>query len=115
MKGPVTARDAVAANIGSARYIVGAAVAPRMIENLDALSVSMSRDGQTFHSAKGADVKGGQAETLMTLMNQIIDQGHVIHRGDIIICGALGGAKPGEKGRYRADFGALGVVEFKLE
>lgn len=51
----------------------------------------------------------------MTLINQIVDQGHVIHRGDIIICGALGGAKPGEKGSYRADFGALGTIEFRLE
>jgi 2-keto-4-pentenoate hydratase len=115
MDGAVTARDAVAANIGSAQFIVGTPVAPGVIENLDAVEVELSRDGRTFHTAKGRDVKGGQAETLMTLINQIVDQGQVIHRGDIIICGALGGAKPGEKGNYRADFGALGTIEFTLE
>lgn len=115
MGGGFTARDAVASNVGSAQFIVGATVAPSSIKNLDTLAVSLSRDGKQFHAAKGGDVKGGQAETLMTLINQIIDQGHVIHRGDIIICGALGGAKPGEKGSYRVDYGELGVIEFKLE
>jgi 2-keto-4-pentenoate hydratase len=114
-EGEDTAIDAVAANIGSAQFIVGEAIAPAAITDLDALAVALHRDGQTIHRAKGGDVKDGQAALLMALINQIIEQGHVIHRGDIIICGALGGAKPGEKGNYRADFGGLGVIEFKLE
>jgi 2-oxo-3-hexenedioate decarboxylase len=114
-EGDDTAVDAVAANIGSAQFIVGDATTPTDIQNLDTLAVSLQLDGATTHSAKGGDVKGGQAETLMQLINQIIEQGHVIHRGDIIICGALGGAKPGQKGNYRADFGKLGIIEFSLD
>ena len=52
---------------------------------------------------------------LMTLINQIIDQGRVIHRGDIILSGPLGGVQSGEKGNYTAEFGALGSVAFTLE
>jgi 2-keto-4-pentenoate hydratase/acetyl esterase/lipase len=115
MGGKITARDAVASNVGSGQFIVGSPVAPSSVKNIDDLAVSISRDGKLFHTAKGGDVKGGQAETLMTLINQIIDQGHVIHRGDIIICGALGGAKPGEKGRYHVDYGELGVIAFQLD
>lgn len=51
----------------------------------------------------------------MTLLNQILDQGQVLHKGDLIICGALGGAKPGQKGAYRADYGPLGTIEFELK
>jgi 2-keto-4-pentenoate hydratase len=115
MGGTINGADSVAANIGSNRFIVGAPVLPKTIENLDALAVSLKRDGQTLHDATGAEVDGGQAKNLMTLINQIVEQGHVLHRGDIVICGALGGAKKGEKGSYVANYGSLGTIEFKLE
>ena len=115
MGGKVTAADVVAANVGASKFIVGARIAPKTIENPDALAVSLQRDGKKLHGTTGADAVGGQAQNLMTLINQIIEQGHVIHQGDIIISGALGGAKPGEKGAYTADFGALGTIAFKIE
>jgi 2-keto-4-pentenoate hydratase/acetyl esterase/lipase len=111
----VNAIDAVAANVGSHRYIVGPAVAPATLANPDALKVSLRRDGQLLHEGSGADAKGGQAVMLMTLINQIVEQGHVIRRGDLIISGALGRAHPGEKGMYEADFGMLGKIEFRIE
>jgi 2-keto-4-pentenoate hydratase len=111
----VDARDAVAGNVSSNQFIVGPTVSPKTIENPDALAVVLRRDGKTLHETKGSDVVGGQAQNLMTLINQIIDQGYVLHRGDIIVSGALGGAKPGEKGSYTADFGPLGTIAFKIE
>ncbi len=107
--------DAVAVNLGSNQYIVGATVAPKVIENPDAVVVSLQHDGKQLHRATGADVKDGQARNLMAVINQIIEQGRVIHRGDIIVCGALGSAKLGEQGDYLADFGKLGVIKFRLE
>jgi 2-keto-4-pentenoate hydratase len=109
------ALDAIAANFGSNRYLVGRPVAPKTIANFDALAISLQRDGRTFHETTGGDVLGGQAQNLMTLINQIVDDGHVIHRGDVILCGALGGAQPGEKGRYTATFGPLGTLTFELQ
>lgn len=47
--------------------------------------------------------------------DQITDQGHVLRRGDLIICGAIGGAQPAVKGGYSAGFGPLGTLVFKLE
>jgi 2-keto-4-pentenoate hydratase len=38
----------------------------------------------------------------------------MIHRGDLIVVGALGGSRPGEKGRYTAAFGPLGDITFEL-
>lgn len=115
MGGPVNSLDAVAANLGANRFIVGAAVAPKVIEAPDALAISLHRDGELLHATTGAEAKDGQARNLMAVINQIIEQGHVIHRGDIILCGALGGAKPETKGSYVADFGKLGVIKFKIE
>jgi len=115
MGGNVNGLDAAAVNVGSGQYLVGPSVAPREIENPDAIIVSLQRDGKPLHTASGADVNDGQAKTVMNVINQIIDQGRVIHRGDIIIVGGLGGAKPGEQGNYTADFGKLGTIRFKLE
>lgn len=115
MGGKINASDAIAANFGSRRFIVGTPVSPHTLNQPDTLAVSLKRDGQTLHETIGADVSGGQAQNLMTLINQILDQGHVIHQGDLIICGALGGAKPGVKGSYTATYGRLGTIEFKLE
>jgi 2-keto-4-pentenoate hydratase/acetyl esterase/lipase len=111
----ITAPDAVASNVGSNQFIVGAAVAPKTIANVEALAVSLRRDDKVLHQATGADVAGGQAQNLMNVINQIIEQGRVLRRGDIILAGSLGGVKPGEKGKYAADFGALGKIEFVIE
>lgn len=110
-----TALDTVASNVASNQYIVGAPLNPKVVGNTDALAVSLTRDGKSVYATTGADVKDGQAQMLMTLINQIIDQGHVLHAGDIIISGALGGAHPGEKGSYAADFGKLGKIAFTIE
>ena len=115
MGGNIVAADIIGGNSGSYKYIVGAQVAPEAAGDLDALTVTLRRDGQTLHEGKGGEAQGGQAELLMNLINQIIEQGHVIHAGDLIISGALGGPKPGEKGGYTANFGKLGSIEFKLE
>ncbi len=113
--GKVVAADIIAANVGSSRYIVGASVSPKSIGDTDKVAVTLTLDGNELHHSTGAEVKDGQAQNLMLLLNQILDQGQVLHKGDLIICGALGGAKPGQKGSYRADYGALGKIEFKLE
>lgn len=107
--------DAVAGNIGSNQFIVGTTVSPTTIASTDALAVSLTRGGKMLHATTGAEASGGQAEMLMALINQIVDQGHVLHRGDIVITGALGGAKPAEKGSYSANFGPLGKIEFNVE
>lgn len=109
------ARDGVAGNLGSNQYIVGATIAPATIPNPDALAVTLRRDGTSLHATTGAEVEGGQAQMLMTIINQIVEQGHILHRGDVVITGAIGGAKPGAKGNYTADFGALGTIAFKIE
>lgn len=109
----LTAKDMVALNIGSARYIVGTAKSPPL--DPDAIKITLRRDGQTLHETTGASVKGGQWANLRSLLNQITSHGYVVRAGSIIICGALGGPKAGEAGKYQADYGELGSIEFELK
>jgi 2-keto-4-pentenoate hydratase len=113
--GSLKAQDFVASNCGNAtRVIVGARQHPDKF-NVDTNTISLSRGGQTLHSANGAATKGGQWENLMTVVNQIVEQGHVIPAGALIMSGSIGPAHPAEPGQYSADYGPLGKIEFQLE
>lgn len=86
--------DLVAINVGAARFVVGAPVAPEAIADFDALTISLSRDGETLHDARGSDAAGGQAASLMPLINQIVERGHVIRAGEVILAGVVGPPRP---------------------
>lgn len=107
--------DRVARNLGANQFVVGTVVLPKNVANPDTVAVTLKRGPQTLHTAKAADAAGGQAQALMAIINQLVDQGHVLHRGDIVTSGAIGRVQAGEKGSYTADFGALGTVAFTIE
>jgi 2-keto-4-pentenoate hydratase/acetyl esterase/lipase len=108
----LSAKDMVASNMGSARYIVGTPQKASIDAN--AIKVSLKRDGKTLHETSGAYVKGGQWTNLRLLLNQLTAHENTVRAGSIVICGALGGPKPGEAGKYQADYGELGSIEFEL-
>ena len=111
---PAAAADFVASNCGDAtRVIVGEQHHPDKVD-LDGLAISLARGGEVLHKTTGAATKGGQWANLMTLINQLIEHGRIIREGDLIISGAIGPAHVAEVGRYMAEFGVLGKVEFGL-
>lgn len=112
--GTFTPADLVAGNGGSDRYIVGPALSPAALGDLDALPISLRRGDELLHETTGGIVAGGTAVHLMKMINQIVAQGRVLHRGDIIITGALPRAHPSQPGHYTADFGPLGRLAFEL-
>ncbi|MFO1457787.1 MAG: hypothetical protein U1G08_00140 [Verrucomicrobiota bacterium] len=111
--GAPDARNTVAGNAGSQRYIVGAPVAVGTVEP-DAVAVVLRRDGQVLNETSGSAVAGGQWHNLRRVLNAITRQGYTIPAGSVILGGALGRVPPGEKGRYQASYGSLGSIEFEL-
>jgi 2-keto-4-pentenoate hydratase len=57
---------------------------------------------------------GSQWSAALWLVNTMVEQGWTIKRGNVLMTGALGNMIPGKPGRYRADFGALGMIEFEI-
>jgi 2-oxo-3-hexenedioate decarboxylase len=106
--------DLVATNIGSWRFVLGE---PRPAGGVDpdAVPVRLDRDGTALHSATGADAAGGQWGNLRKAINQIVANGYTLRAGQVVIGGALGPVQPGLPGRYRAEFGPLGTIEFEIE
>jgi 2-keto-4-pentenoate hydratase/acetyl esterase/lipase len=111
--GTPDARNMVAANIGSARYIVGQPIAPGTTDP-NTWRISLRRDGELLHETTGDSAKGGQWHNLLSILNQLTAQGHIIREGDLIICGALGKVHPGEPGQYEARFGDAATLTFEV-
>lgn len=112
--GPANARNMVAVNIGSDRYLVGAPVKAEKF-NPDTVAITLKRDGQVLHETTGGAAAGGQWHNLRLVLNTLTRSGYVIPAGSVILGGALGKIHPGDKGRYEAAFGELGTITFELK
>jgi 2-keto-4-pentenoate hydratase len=108
------ARNMVAANVGSGRFLVGKPIKPESTDP-NTWKITLRRDGQVLHETTGDSARGGQWRNLRSIVNQVTAQGHVIRAGDIIICGALGRVHPGEPGRYEAQFGEVASLSFEIK
>jgi len=110
---PPKAADLAAWNINAKLFIAGDYKSPEKIDE-DAVTVTLTRDGQTVNTGKGADAAGGQWETLRKTINTLVGLGYTIEPDQFISNGALGKIIKAEPGTYEADFGPLGVVVFDV-
>ncbi len=110
---PVTETDLVAWNINGKDMILGESFDPDEIDP-DAIEIRFTRDGTVINEARGDMAAGGQWHTLLKTVNHIVTQGYPLKAGHIITNGALGKILPAEPGKYRAEYGPLGVIEFEV-
>ena len=105
--------DIIAANVSSKQFIAGAV---RNVADLDlnAIEVSLTRDGELVNQGRGSDALGDQWQAALWLVNTLTSQGYRLSPGQIIITGALGRVTPGQPGKYVADYGDFGKVTFEI-
>ena len=102
--------DLVAGNSASASYMVGQAAAE--IEP-DEVVVSLYRDGEKAYEGKGSDAMDNQWFAVGWLIQQIIEAGYEIKEGQYLMTGSLGMPVPCIPGKYVADYGTFGRIEFE--
>jgi 2-keto-4-pentenoate hydratase len=109
----LTVTDIVANNVSAHILIVGAE-AP--VEGLDLakLAAALKRDGETVSKGTGADVMGDPWKAALWLANVAVGQGRVIEPGHFLSTGVVGKRVESTAGRYVADFGRLGTIEFDI-
>ena len=110
---PPTAADLAAWNINAKIFIAGDYKAPEKIDE-DAVTITLTRDGEIVNTGKGADAAGGQWETLRKTLNTLVGLGYTLQPEQFISNGALGKIIKAEPGYYEADFGPLGAVVFDV-
>jgi 2-keto-4-pentenoate hydratase len=103
--------DTVADNGSSARAIIGGKPTP--IENIDLSHIGMAayRNGQLIDTAAGAAVMGNPIHAVSWLANALSRYDISLHKGEIILSGALTAAVPVSSGdTFTVKFAHIGEV-----
>jgi 2-keto-4-pentenoate hydratase len=109
-----TGVDIIAANVGAAAFIKGRPFINWTELDLNALKVTLTRNGKTVNVGQSNDALGNQWEAALWLVNTIVAQGWTLEPGQFFITGALGKMIKAQAGDYKADFGPLGEISFSM-
>ncbi len=110
-----TATDLVAANVAAAQHLRGEPKAWASLPDLNALTVSLQRDGVVIATSSANAVQPSVEASLLFLVNEALAQGHLIQPGQLFITGALSGLIDAKPGQHVAEFGALGSIRFTVQ
>jgi len=81
--------------------------------NPAALRVSLALAGRQLSWGRGDELPGGPMQALARLLNSLSAGREAMNAGQLFFTGALGRAVPLAPGRYVADFGTFGRIEFE--
>ncbi|MDH5557556.1 MAG: hypothetical protein OEZ03_09405 [Alphaproteobacteria bacterium] len=110
----LTVTDIVANNVSAHLLIVGAEQPVEGL-NLTTLPGVLTLDGEVVSKGAGADAMGDPWAAALWLVNVAIGQGRVIEPGHFLSTGVIGKRVESAPGRYLAEFGKLGTIEFTIE
>ena len=105
--------DIIATNVAAEQFLLGDALVFDG-QDLNAVSVTLSMDDEEVNAGQGSDALGDQWQAALWLINTMIEQGWTLEAGQLIITGALGNMIPGKAGKYVADYGDFGKIEFEI-
>lgn len=108
----LTGVNFVACSISADRYIAGESLP--LLDSYDDIQVTLTRDGETLSSAPATDALGGPIPALQWMLSESRSRGIPVADNMLFITGACGGIYPALPGSYRADYGALGSIEFTV-
>ncbi len=111
---PGTTADMLAWNINAKELIVGPRHAPAEVD-VDAVAITLTHNGAVVNTAQSDEAAGGQWDTLLKTVNDVVGRGYTVEAGHVITNGAVGKILKAEPGHYRAEFEPLGVIEFDVK
>ncbi len=110
----ISVDELIALNTFSSHYVAGKALP---IKNMDPNSfvAKLYHNQKLINTGKATEAMNNQWEALTSAINQSIEHGYILKKGDLIITGALGNILLLETGFYKADYGDLGTVHITVE
>lgn len=103
--------DLIAGNAAASRFIQGALAS---VPDLARVRVALYRDDQLLHDGHAKDAMGDVMEAGAWLVNDCLARGYRVLPGYLLMTGSLGQIQPMKPGRYDADYGDFGAVEFRV-
>ena len=125
--------DIVATNDSSAYYVVGKAmecnkgnllhvggalgVVEDNSEDIGCIGIKtqLTRNGRVFSECHFGKKSDCPCQHLIWLINQAVEHGWSIEPGQILLTGSLNEMEEGKPGKYEANFGLLGKVNFAIK
>lgn len=107
-----TGLDLIANNVSAHRYKLGAAF-PQTL-NPDSIVTELRCDGEVLSQGRAEEVRGGQWQTLLWLVNKLISVGYTIEPGQFVLTGSLGKVVNAIEGQCVAGF-ADKKISFDLQ
>ncbi|MHC4133307.1 MAG: 2-keto-4-pentenoate hydratase [Planctomycetota bacterium] len=104
--------DLIASNVASRKVLIGNAA---KVKDLNAVTVKLLHNGQEIASGIGKNAGGDQWKALKWAVNDILAKGGEIKDGYIVITGSLTKFFPAKPGKYVADYGSFGKIEFEFK
>ena len=111
--------DLIASNSATYAFIPGAAVAAPWHDmsvrpNLDQVAIGLYQETNILHSELAGSIMQGQWHALSWLLNEVMRIGYPLSADHLLMTGSIGAQQPGKAGNYRAEYGALGSIDFTL-
>ena len=114
----ITGQDIVASNAVANRYLLGEAAKLPVDFSLNRINTTLvhtlETDHKTVNQGSGKDALGDQWQALLWLVNERLESGYHLSKGQFLITGALGKMIPAQTGDYHADYGPLGKLTFTI-
>jgi 2-keto-4-pentenoate hydratase len=104
--------DLIASNVASRKVLIGNAAKAK---DLNAVTVKLLHNGQEITTGIGKNAGGDQWEALKWAVNDVLAKGGEIKAGYIVITGILTKLTPAKPGKYVADYGSFGKIEFEFK
>jgi 2-keto-4-pentenoate hydratase len=104
--------DLIASNVAARKVLIGNAAKAK---DLNAVTVKLLHNGQEIASGIGKNAGGDQWEALKWVVNDVLAKGGKIKDGDIVVTGILTKLTPAKPGKYVADYGSFGKIEFEFK
>ncbi len=109
----MSASNLVVTNLGADKFIVGDFL--NWAPSYEDASAHLSLNGETVNTAAMTDAIGGPEKSVPWMWNEALSRGFETSGDTLLLTGACGTVVPGERGFYKADFGALGNIEFEID
>ncbi|MFI6406023.1 2-keto-4-pentenoate hydratase [Streptomyces sp. NPDC050548] len=107
--------DTVADNASCGLYVLGGTPVPLTTVDLRAVTMAMSRDGETVSEGTGADCLGSPLTAAVWLASALAERGDPLRAGDLVLTGALGPMTPATPGdTFEAHISDLGSVRVRF-
>jgi 2-keto-4-pentenoate hydratase len=110
----VTGSDFIASNVAARKVLIGKAVAVKA-KDLNAITVKLFHNGQEVTSGIGKNALGDQWDALRWTVNDVLARGGKVKKGYIVITGSISKIVPAKPGKYLADYGDFGRIEFEYK